>query len=119
MARLMGCALACLSIVFGSLEAAQQPSGSKDQGTTTTSGKHPRQAKTQQEYVDYNTASVISAGREELGAKLTQKLDQQTRLLSQALYTRDVATGGARHGRTLSQGIGTGRTRRTSLRALR
>ena len=62
MAKLMGCALACLSIVFGSLVAAQQPSGSKDQGSTTTSGKHPRQAKTQQEYVDYNTASVIKGG---------------------------------------------------------
>src|SRR5205823_2428368 len=52
-------------IVFGSLVAAQQPSAGKAQdaqGATTTPAKRPPQAKTQQEYADYNTAYAISGG---------------------------------------------------------
>ena len=62
MAKRMVCALVFLSIVFALPAAGQQPLGGKDQGSAATSGKHPPQAKTQQEYVDYNTAYAITGG---------------------------------------------------------
>src|SRR5947208_8496025 len=62
MAKLVGWALVCLSIVLVLPVAAQQPPGGKDQGSAATSTKHPPQAKTQQEYADYNTAYAITGG---------------------------------------------------------
>jgi tetratricopeptide (TPR) repeat protein len=62
MAKLMACALACLSIVFGSLVAAQQPSGSKDQASASTPTKRHLQAQTQQEFDDYKIAATIKGG---------------------------------------------------------
>src|ERR1700731_3782049 len=65
MAKQMGCGLVFLSMVFALRVTAQQPSAGKvqdAQGTTTTPAKRPPQAKTQQEYADYNTAYAISGG---------------------------------------------------------
>jgi uncharacterized repeat protein (TIGR01451 family) len=41
-----------------------------------------------------NAASVISAGRQEIGAKMTQKLTNQDRLLGEAILTKDLKTSG-------------------------
>jgi tetratricopeptide (TPR) repeat protein len=57
----MGCALFLLSIVLALPVAAQQPSGGKDQNPST-SAKRTLQAKTQQEYVDYNTDAAVKGG---------------------------------------------------------
>src|SRR2546421_12445823 len=62
MAKRMVCALVFLSIVSALPAAGQTPLGGKDKGSAATSGKHPPQAKTQQEYVDYNTAYAIIGG---------------------------------------------------------
>lgn len=62
MAKQMGCGVLFLSMVLVLPMVAQQPPAGKDQGTTNTSAKRPPQAKTQQEYADYNTAYAISGG---------------------------------------------------------
>jgi uncharacterized repeat protein (TIGR01451 family) len=45
-----------------------------------------------------NTSSIIAAGRQEIGAKLTQKLTPQTRLVAEAINTRDLNTRGEQSG---------------------
>src|SRR5436305_10988551 len=67
MATQMGCAVAFLFMVFALTifalpMVAQQPPAGKDQDATNTPAKRPPQAKTQQEYADYNTAYAISGG---------------------------------------------------------
>lgn len=41
-----------------------------------------------------NSASVITAGREEAGIKIRQRLAERTALIAQGIYTRDLATDG-------------------------
>jgi tetratricopeptide (TPR) repeat protein len=54
--------LAITAVVLASPGIAQQPPAGKDQGSTATPAKRPPQAKTQQEYADYNTAYAIAGG---------------------------------------------------------
>ncbi|HEV2990226.1 MAG TPA: hypothetical protein VG759_17410 [Candidatus Angelobacter sp.] len=56
------CVVVFLVIVFALPALAQQPKAGKDQGTAASSGKQPRQAKTPQEYADYNTAYANTGG---------------------------------------------------------
>jgi tetratricopeptide (TPR) repeat protein len=65
MAKQMGCGLVFLFMVLSLPMTAQQPSAGSvqdAQGATTTPAKRPPQAKTQQEYADYNTAYAITGG---------------------------------------------------------
>jgi hypothetical protein len=45
-----------------------------------------------------NPSSVIAAGREEVGGRATHRLTPNDLLLAEAIYTRDVTTGGERWG---------------------
>ncbi len=62
MAKQMGYGVVFLSMVLVLPMVAQQPPAGKDQGATNTPAKRPPQAKTQQEYADYNAAYAISGG---------------------------------------------------------
>lgn len=62
MVKRIGGASVLLAILFALPLAAQQPKAGKDQGSSGTSTRRLPQAKTQQEYADYNTAYAITGG---------------------------------------------------------
>ncbi len=55
------CILALALLFCTTIALAQQPSAGKNQGSDTAT-KHPPQAKSKQEFADYNTAAAITGG---------------------------------------------------------